>query len=179
MPAAPAFPEPLDAPEEVETPGVTTIEALAELLGIDPAATSKAMPVVEDDGTLVLVLVRGDDRLVRDEALRRARRRVAAGHRRGDPRRVRRGRGVARPRGFEGRVIADETLREGQFVAGANRDGWHLRGVEAGRDYEPEFADLREPREGDVCPSAAGALQFRRRSRSATSSTSAPSTRGR
>ena len=36
----------LDAPEEVETPGVTTIEALAELLGIDGAATSKAMPVV-------------------------------------------------------------------------------------------------------------------------------------
>ncbi len=63
VPAAPVFPETLATPAEVETPGVETIEALAELLGIDPAATSKAMPVVEADGTLVLVLVRGDDRL--------------------------------------------------------------------------------------------------------------------
>ena len=46
----------------VATPGVTTIEALAEQLGIDSAA-SKAMPVVTTAGKLVLGLVRGDDRL--------------------------------------------------------------------------------------------------------------------
>src|SRR5919197_1356778 len=46
VPRPPRFPEPLDAPQEVETPGIATIQALAELLGIDPAATSKAMPVV-------------------------------------------------------------------------------------------------------------------------------------
>ncbi|MGH3062096.1 MAG: proline--tRNA ligase, partial [Gaiellaceae bacterium] len=51
VPGAPEFPARLDAPEEVETPGVTTIEGLAELLGIDAAATSKAMPVVRPDGT--------------------------------------------------------------------------------------------------------------------------------
>jgi prolyl-tRNA synthetase len=55
-------------------------------------------------------------------------------------------------------VIADEALREGQFVAGANRDGWHLRGVEAGRDYEPRFADIRQAREGDACPLCGGRL---------------------
>ena len=38
VPPAPDFPDALAAPEEVETPGVTTIEALAEFLGIDPAA---------------------------------------------------------------------------------------------------------------------------------------------
>src|SRR5262245_16691860 len=43
VPRAPDFPESLSAPEEVETPGVATIEALAEFLGIDDAATSKAM----------------------------------------------------------------------------------------------------------------------------------------
>src|SRR3989440_12759699 len=46
IPRAPEFPEPLERPEEVETPGVTTIEALAEFLDVDPAATSKAMPVM-------------------------------------------------------------------------------------------------------------------------------------
>jgi len=63
VPRAPEFPDALDAPKEIATPGVTTIEALAEMLGIDEAATSKAMPVVKTDGTLVLGLVRGDDRL--------------------------------------------------------------------------------------------------------------------
>ncbi len=63
IPRAPSFPERLDKPEEIETPGVTTIEALAELLGVDAAATSKAMPVTKLDGTVVLALIRGDDRL--------------------------------------------------------------------------------------------------------------------
>src|SRR5215468_5652443 len=63
IPRAAEYPERLDAPKEVATPGVTTIEALAEMLGIDAAATSKAMPVVRADGRLVLGLVRGDDRL--------------------------------------------------------------------------------------------------------------------
>src|SRR5438045_9112389 len=39
VPRAPTFPDPLSAPEQVETPGVTTIEGLSELLGVDPAAT--------------------------------------------------------------------------------------------------------------------------------------------
>src|SRR5262249_60469272 len=59
---APEFPEPLDKPEEVETPGATTIESLAEFLDIDPAATSKAMPVMVGERP-VLALIRGDDRL--------------------------------------------------------------------------------------------------------------------
>ena len=65
------------------------------------------------------------------------------------------------PVGVDVEVIADETLREGQFVAGANVDGRHLRGVEAGRDYEPRFADIREPQEGDACPVCGGRLSFR------------------
>jgi prolyl-tRNA synthetase len=51
-------------------------------------------------------------------------------------------------------------LREGQFVAGGNRTGWHLRGVEHGRDFEARFADIREAREGDACPRCGGRLRF-------------------
>jgi prolyl-tRNA synthetase len=108
----------------------------------------------------VLALVRGDDRLsemklydampgesrpATDEEIRAA---FGAGG------------GSLGPVGFAGEVIADFTLRAGQFVAGANKDGFHLRGVEAGRDYEPRFADLREPKEGDRCPNCGGALRF-------------------
>ena len=160
MPRAAATPTALDAPTEVETPGVETIEALADFLAIDDATTSKAMPIVKADDTVMLVLVRGDDRLSETklyDALAGASRpatddeiRAAFGA----------GAGSLGPVGFEGPILADETLRQGQFVAGANRDGWHLRGVEAGRDYEPEFADLREPREGDTCVECGGALRF-------------------
>jgi prolyl-tRNA synthetase len=160
IPRPPELPPRLEAPEEIETPGATTIEALAELLGIDPTATSKAMPVTRDDGAVVLALVRGDDRLEpnklaaalggpsrpsTDEEIRAAF--GASG-------------GSLGPVGFGGEVVADEALREGQFVAGANRDGRHLRGVEAGRDYEPRFADLREAKPEDSCPHCGGRLRF-------------------
>jgi prolyl-tRNA synthetase len=160
VPRSPAFPDRLDTPEEVATPGVTTIEALAELLGVDAAATSKAMPVVRPDGTLVLGLVRGDDRL--DEAkmlaalgsdFRPATDEEIVAAFGADP-------GSLGPVGFAGEVVADETLRGGQFVAGANRTGWHLRGVEAGRDFRPRFADLRLSKEGDRCIVCGGALSF-------------------
>jgi prolyl-tRNA synthetase len=62
IPRAPRFPEGLGSPEEIETPGVKTCEALAEFLSVDVAATTKAMPVTTDDG-VVLALIRGDDRI--------------------------------------------------------------------------------------------------------------------
>jgi prolyl-tRNA synthetase len=161
LPRPAEFPARLEAPEEVETPGVTTIEALAQFLSIDEAATSKAMPVVKDDGTLVLALVRGDDRLSETKLFDA----LAGSSRPATDEEIRNafgaGGGSLGPIGFAGEVVADEQLREGQYVAGANRDGWHLRGVEAGRDFQPRFADLREPREGDRCPECGGALRFR------------------
>ena len=69
IPRAPTFPDALDAPVEIETPGADTIEKLAAFLEIDEAATSKAMPVTKPDGTVVLALVRGDDRLSEDKLL--------------------------------------------------------------------------------------------------------------
>ena len=160
VPRAAEFPEALDAPAEIETPETRTCEALAELLAVDLAATSKAMPVVRDDGTLVLALLRGDDRL-EESKLQSV---LGSDFRPATDEEISAGFGAdggsLGPVGFSGPVIADEALREGQFVAGANRTGWHLRGVEASRDYEPEFADIRQPREGDACPVCGGALQF-------------------
>ena len=160
VPRAPEFPERVDGPAEVETPGIETCEALAEFLGIDVAATSKAMPVVAD-GAVVLALVRGDDRL--DEAKLAG---VLGGDLRpaqGDEIREAFGAdpGSLGPVGFSGRIVLDETLRDGQYVAGANRTGFHLRGVEYGRDFEAELADIRVPKEGDTCPRCGGALVFR------------------
>lgn len=160
IPRAPELPERLDAPAEVETPGATTIEALADLLGVDEAATSKAMPVVKQDGTLVLALVRGDDRL--EEAKTAAALGTAVRPATEDEIRKAFGAdpGSIGPVGFGGEILADDALRDGQFVVGANRTGWHLRGAEHGRDFTATFADIREPREGDTCPKCGGRLHF-------------------
>jgi len=160
VPRAPVFPASEDVPKEVATPGVTTIESLAELLGIDSAATSKAMPVVKTDGTLVLGLVRGDDRLAESKMLGV----LESDYRPATDEEIRGAFGASGgslgPVDMGVDIVADDALREGQFVAGANRDGWHLRGVEAGRDYQPRFADIREAREGDRCPACDGELRF-------------------
>jgi prolyl-tRNA synthetase len=139
VPRPPEFPPRLDAPEEIETPGV---------------------PVVSDAGTVVLGLVRGDDRLdegklaaVVGGAIRPATEDEITAAFGADA-------GSIGPVGFAGQVVADETLREGQFVAGANRTGRHLRGVEQGRDFEARFADIRQPKEGDACPKCGGTLRF-------------------
>ncbi len=159
VPRPPSFPASLTQPDEVETPGVTTIDGLAELLGIDAAATSKAMPVVTD-GRVVLGLVRGDDRL-HEGKLAGA---LGAEFRPATEEEIRETFGAdpgsIGPVGIAVEVVADEALRDGQFVAGANRTGLHLRGVEVGRDYQARFADIREAREGDRCPSCGGALAF-------------------
>jgi prolyl-tRNA synthetase len=142
----------------LETPGVATIEALAELLGIDNTATSKAMPVVVGGDRVVLALVRGDDRLSEEKLMTI----FESAFRPATNEEIREtfgaGGGSIGPLNVSVDVIADEALREGQFVVGANRDGWHVRGVEAGRDYEPRFADIRQATEGDSCPECGGRL---------------------
>jgi prolyl-tRNA synthetase len=159
VPSPAQFPDDLAAPEEVETPGQKTIEGVSEFLGVDSRATAKAMPVVADS-RVVLALVRGDDRLSEMKLLgelgeefrpAEADEIMAAFGASG---------GSIGPVGATVEVIADEALREGQYVVGANREDVHLRGVQAGRDFQPRFADLREARQGDRCPVCGGTLHF-------------------
>jgi len=157
IPSQPDFPAALDAPEEVETPGMRTIEDVSDFLHVDPRATAKAMPVVVD-GAVVLALVRGDDRL--DEAklaaavgqlVRPATDQEITSTFGASP-------GSIGPVGSPVRIVADEALSEGQYIVGANRDDWHLKGVQAGRDFQAEFVDLRVVKEGDTCPNCGGKL---------------------
>ena len=159
VPSAADFPEELAEPQEVETPGQRTIEGVSEFLGVDPRATAKAMPVVVGE-KLVLALVRGDDRLNEMKLLAE----LGDNFRPAEPEEIRKAFGAdggsIGPVGVSVEVIADETLREGQYVVGANRDDVHLRGVQAGRDFEARFADLREVRAGDACPRCGGHLRL-------------------
>lgn len=60
-------------------------------------------------------------------------------------------------------IIADRKVQDlYNAVAGANEDGYHLTGVNPGRDFTAEYVDIREVREGEVSPDGNGVLKFAR-----------------
>jgi len=151
--------------EEVATPGTTTIASLAEFLGVGPERCAKAAFYALEDGRLLTAIVRGDDevsetklalavgvsRLVpaTEEAIR------AAGM---EP-------GYGSPVGVAGTyVVADRlAMASPNLVAGANQAGFHLRNVNAGRDYVASVvADIARVVPGDGCPHCPGTLALAR-----------------
>lgn len=61
------------------------------------------------------------------------------------------------------RLIADRKVQDvANAVVGANEDGYHLTGVNPGRDFEAEYVDIREVKEGEISPDGKGVLKFAR-----------------
>jgi prolyl-tRNA synthetase len=152
-PPVDGLPEPLAAPEPVETPGATTIDEVSGVLGVPAGALIKAIPVDAQDHGPVLALVRGDHRL-NEIKLQNA---LGAAVRPVEENEVRQAFGAVPgfigPIGARVEVVADEALRGlAGLVAGGNEPDLHLRGVEPGRDFEPTWADIRSVEAGDRCP---------------------------
>jgi prolyl-tRNA synthetase len=145
------MPEPLDAPEPVETPGATTIEALTDFLGIPAGATIKAFPTMLEGKGPVLVVIRGDHRL-NEFKLQNAMGAVARPATDEEVRDIFGAvGGFIGPVGARVEVVADEALRGLHgMVAGGNEPDIHLRGVEPGRDFDPTWADVRAVEAGDT-----------------------------
>ena len=159
-PAPPAFPA--WRREEVETPGVRTIAEVSQQLGIDPRLTIKSLVYVAPKAGPVLALVRGDHALHERKLMRALGEEPRAAH----PDEVRAALGAPvgsiGPLGVRVPVVADETLREGVYVVGANREGVHVRGVQPGRDFEARFVDLHTVVAGEACPQCKAALTVER-----------------
>jgi prolyl-tRNA synthetase len=148
--AAPVeLPAGLPAPEEVATPGLTTVADVTAKLGVHAGTLIKAYPVMVEDKGLVLVLVRGDHR-VNDIKLRNA---LGAGFRPAVEEEFAQRIGPAGyigPVGADAPILLDDAIAPGAYVAGANRDGYHLRGVEPGRDFPFKRVDVRRVEAGDT-----------------------------
>ena len=164
---APAIEVPADAPavETVDTPGVTTIDAVCELLAVTPEQTLKTLLYTADAGTenekAVAVVLRGDH----DANEGKVRRAVGASTLGlADEATVRRVTGA--PVGFAGPVglssseqggvtlLADhDAVTVQPAVVGANAADRHLSGACCGRDWTVETThDLRDARAGDPAP---------------------------
>ncbi len=160
VPVAPTFPE--GGREEVATPQARTIAEVAVFLGIDPRLTIKSLLYVAPAAGPVLVLVRGDHHLHERKLMRAVGEECRPAH----PEEVRQYLGApvgsVGPIGARVPVVADETLRQGTYVVGANREGVHVRGVQAGRDFECRFADLHTAAAGEGCGQCGAPLTIER-----------------
>ena len=148
---------------EVATPNARTIAEVAAQLKVDAACTIKSL-VFFAGAEPVLALVRGDHNLHERKLARALRAEPRPGH----PDEVRQhlgvGVGSVGPVGVTGvsRIVADESLKEGAYVVGANREGFHLTGVTAGKDFACEWADLQVALPGEGCPKCGKPLAIER-----------------
>ena len=142
--------------EEVATPGTTTIASLAAFLGIGPERTAKAAFFVTGDGRLVTAIVRGDLEVNETKLFNAVK--ASGGMRPATVEEIRAAGmepGYGSPIGAHDTVVVVDDLvdRSPNLVAGANREGFHYRNVNHGRDFKADIVtDLTSAREGDPCP---------------------------
>ncbi|AJD91034.1 prolyl-tRNA synthetase [Jeotgalibacillus malaysiensis] len=152
--------------EEVSTPDQKTIDAVADFLGADKEDTVKSMLFIVDEKP-VLVLVRGDHEVNDVKVKNAVNGRVAelaseeetmqyTGVKPGSIGPVNLSEDVT--------VIADNAVEAmGDIIAGANKEGFHFKHLQAGRDFEvSQYADIRVVVEGDPSPDGNGTIQFAR-----------------
>ena len=149
----------------VSTPDCKTIDEVAAFLGLDESQTIKTLVYMADESPVVALLV-GNDQLnevklknhlaadffdvASEDEVRQL---LGAGFGSLGP--------VNLPEGV--RIIADRKVQDlANAVVGANEDGYHLTGVNPGRDFTAEFVDIREVREGEISPDGQGVLKFAR-----------------
>lgn len=157
--------EPERPVEPVATPGCNTIAAVAAYVGVPACQTLKALMYTTESGKVVMAIIRGDLEVNLTKlcnALGGAELRPSTADELQAAGIVA---GYASPVGLHGlTVVADNSLRMGNnFVAGANRAGYHLKNVNYPRDFEvTAIADIAQARAGDRCAQCGAALQTAR-----------------
>jgi prolyl-tRNA synthetase len=159
VPKVPAFPNWRE--EEVATPEKRTIEEVTRFLKVTPDLLIKSILVMSDTGP-VLALVRGDQMLHEKKLAK-----LIGPHRPAQKEEVKEHLGV--PAGFIGpmghkiRKIADQSLKQGVYAAGANKEGFHVKGVSADSHFsDAEFSDIHIASAGDACTECGKPLRIER-----------------
>jgi prolyl-tRNA synthetase len=136
--------------EEIATPEKRTIEEVTRFLKLSADHFIKSILVIGEQGP-VLAMVRGDQTLHEKKLAK-----LIGQHRPAQKDEVKASLGV--PAGFIGpmghklRKIADPCLKDGVYVAGANKEGFHAKGVSASKHFsDAEFSDIHTASAGDAC----------------------------
>jgi len=150
--------------EEIATTEQKTIEEVANFLGVPQEQTLKAVFYIAD-GEFVFVVIRGDlevNETKLKNTLKCNELRIAAESEVAEAGIVA---GFASPIGIKGvKVVADDSITLGSnFIAGANKAGYHFRNVNYPRDFQADIiADIALAHQGDKCPECGGKLSSAR-----------------
>ena len=150
--------------EEFATPGIKTIEELAKTEGVSKSKTAKAV-FYSVDGEIVVVTIRGDYE-VNETKLRNlldgAEPKLATAE---EVKAAGLVSGSASAVGLTGmKSVVDDSITMGSnYLAGANKDGFHLRNVNFDRDFKADIvADIAEAKKGCLSPDGKGKLVAKR-----------------
>ena len=164
-------PAPTQALKEVATPDQRTIEAVSEFLGVDTNRTVKTLLVkteADEEGRsgLVALVLRGDHTLneIKAENLPDVAEPLTMATDEEIEAAIGCKAGSIGPVNLPVPVIVDRSAAQlADFVCGANREGFHLTGVNWERDLPlGRVEDLRNVVEGDPSPDGRGTLEIRR-----------------
>lgn len=166
LPAPPIHGDPAGdhEPEEFHTPDRKTIAEVADFTGLPATAQMKSLVMMADE-TPVLVMLRGDHSLseTKLEAFLGARE-LRAAHPAEMLDLLGADAGSLGPVGVTNmRIVADEALRgRRNMICGANKNDYHLKNVTIGKDFQAEFADLRQAAAGDRTADGKGLIEVRK-----------------
>lgn len=171
LPPAGTRPAPAQSMEEVATPGEKTIDAVSRYLNLPADQSVKTLivkGVAADDqpAPLVALIVRGDHQLneVKAENLPEVAAPLTFATEEEIQARLGCGTGSLGPVNLPIKIIVDHSAAHlADFVCGANRDGYHLTGVNWERDLPlGQAADLRNVFEGEPTPDGEGVYEIKR-----------------
>ena len=151
--------------EEIATPGAKTIEEVASFIAVPASQTLKAVFYTVNNNELVFLIIRGDlevNEIKLRNTLKCSELRLAT-----EDEVVKAGivAGFASPIGINGvKIVADDSINSGSnFIAGANKPGYHFRNVNCPRDFQVDFiVDIAMASAGHACPKCGGKLSSAR-----------------
>jgi prolyl-tRNA synthetase len=144
--------------EDVPTPEKRTVEEVSHFLKVKSRFFIKSLLLIGEEGPL-LALVRGDQEL-HEKKLQK----IIGSFRTAEKEEVKKILGVKA--GFIGpqenklRKVADTSLKEGIYISGANRDGYHTRGIKPQLHFSAEWRDIHLAQEGDGCSHCGAELRL-------------------
>ncbi|UCH45962.1 MAG: proline--tRNA ligase [Nitrospiraceae bacterium] len=143
--------------EDIETPEKRTVTEVSNFLKADPMFFIKSLLLIGNDGPF-MVLIRGDQEL-HEHKLQR----IMGDFRPAEKQEVKEILGVEAgfigPHNNELKKVADISLKEGTYISGANKAGYHTKGIKPGLHFDAEWHDIHLAREGDGCPECEGIIK--------------------
>lgn len=143
--------------EEVHTPEKRSVQEVSNFLKLSPSYFIKSILIISDKDP-VLAVVRGDQELHEKKLTK-----VIGNHRPAQKPEVKEILGIEAgfigPMGHKMRVVADNCLKEGFYISGANKPHYHMKGIKAERDFSAEWHDIHIAKEGDGCSSCGSPLR--------------------